>query len=142
MRKIFGMECTGGQEHCAFKHPAIIQTDRNQRWNHKEYVNYTSFLTPVCSKYKFKGEKIDNIKGKYLFIYTDGLDEAENLKQELFGKERLLEVLRGKIADKASQAIETMTAEVEKHRNGAEPNDDLTMMCINIKNHNEYDYQD
>ena len=41
-------ECTGGQEHCAFKHPAIIQTDRNQRWNHKEYVNYTSFLTPVC----------------------------------------------------------------------------------------------
>ena len=41
-------ECTGGQEHCAFKHPAIIQTDRNQRWNHKEYVNYTSFLPPVC----------------------------------------------------------------------------------------------
>ena len=42
------IKCTGGQEHCAFKHPAIIQTDRNQRWNQKEYVNYTSFLPPVC----------------------------------------------------------------------------------------------
>ena len=29
-------EYTGGQEHCAFKHPAIIQTDRNLRRNHKE----------------------------------------------------------------------------------------------------------
>ena len=30
--------------------------------------------------------------------------------------------------------IETMTAEVERHRNGAESNDDLTMMCLRIYN--------
>jgi hypothetical protein len=29
--------------------------------------------------------------------------------------------------------IESITADVEAHRNGAEPNDDLTMMCLNIK---------
>jgi serine phosphatase RsbU (regulator of sigma subunit) len=28
--------------------------------------------------------------------------------------------------------VETMAAEVETHRNGAEPNDDLTMMCIRV----------
>lgn len=28
------------------------------------------------------------------------------------------------------QVIETLQAEVENHRNGAEPNDDLTIMCL------------
>jgi hypothetical protein len=29
--------------------------------------------------------------------------------------------------------VETLKAEVEKHRNGAEPNDDLTMMGIYLR---------
>ena len=127
---------TGQLDFCNCGHCAPVIGDGE---GHASFIKMLPNLPiGISPKYKFKGEKIDNIKGKYLFIYTDGLDEAENLKLELFGKERLLEVLRGKIADKASQAIETMTAEVEKHRNGAEPNDDLTMMCINIKNHNEH----
>ena len=131
---------TGQLDFCNCGHCAPVIGDGE---GHASFIKMLPNLPiGIFPKYKFKGEKIDNIKGKYLFIYTDGLDEAQNLKLELFGKDRLLEVLRGKIADKASQAIETMTAEVEKHRNGAEPNDDLTMMCINIKNHNEYDYQD
>jgi len=28
--------------------------------------------------------------------------------------------------------VDTLKAEVEKHRAGAEPNDDLTMMCLTI----------
>jgi serine phosphatase RsbU (regulator of sigma subunit) len=34
--------------------------------------------------------------------------------------------------ENACQVIETMEAEVEKHRDGAEPNDDLTIMCIKL----------
>ena len=131
---------TGQLDFCNCGHCAPVIGDGE---GHASFIKMLPNLPiGIFPKYKFKGEKIDNIKGKYLFIYTDGLDEAENLKQELFGKNRLLEVFRSKTSDKANQAIETMTAEVEKHRNGAEPNDDLTMMCINIKNHNEYDYQD
>jgi serine phosphatase RsbU (regulator of sigma subunit) len=29
--------------------------------------------------------------------------------------------------------VEHLAEEVEKHRNGAEPNDDLTMMCIRVE---------
>ena len=32
----------------------------------------------------------------------------------------------------ARRLIETMTAAVDRHRDGAEPNDDLTMMVINL----------
>ena len=80
----------------------------------------------------YEGEEIDTIKGRALFIYTDGLNEAENDRQEQFGDDRLLEILRTTPFDTAQGLIDALRAEVEKHRNGAEPNDDLTMMCVKI----------
>ena len=75
---------------------------------------------------------IESIKGKPLFIYTDGLNEAENREQEQLGDNRLLDILRNTNFENARQVIETLTAAVEQHRNGAMPNDDLTMMCIRV----------
>ena len=82
---------------------------------------------------EYEGEEIENIKGKPLFIYTDGLNEAEDLQQKQFGDDRLLDILRHTHFDSAQQVIDTLAAEVEHHRNGAEPNDDLTMMCIRVE---------
>jgi len=81
---------------------------------------------------EYEGEEIETIKGRALFIYTDGLNEAENPQQEQFGDERLLDILRNTHFDTAQQVIETLAADVVAHRNGAEPNDDLTMMCLRV----------
>ena len=81
---------------------------------------------------EFKGEEIESIKGRPLFIYTDGLNEAENPAHEQFGDEHLLSFIRSCHYESARQLIIDIAADVEKHRNGAEPNDDLTMMCISI----------
>jgi len=67
-----------------------------------------------------------------LFIYTDGLNEAEDPEQRQFGDERLLDILRNTHFDTAQQVIETLAADVAAHRQGAEPNDDLTMMCLRV----------
>ncbi len=83
---------------------------------------------------EFQGEEIESIKGRPLFIYTDGLNEAENPSHEQFGDDRLLSFLRNCSYESAKQVIETIAADVEQHREGAEPNDDLTMMCIYFKN--------
>jgi serine phosphatase RsbU (regulator of sigma subunit) len=80
----------------------------------------------------YEGEEIGSIKGRSLFIYTDGLNEAENRELEQFGDDRLLDILHTINFDTAQHVIEILTAEVEKHRNGAEPNDDLTMMCLRL----------
>ena len=82
---------------------------------------------------EYVGESIDSFKDRLLFLYTDGLNEAEDTEQNQFGDERLLDILRQTHFDSAKQVVETMTLEVERHRNGAEPNDDLTMMCIKLK---------
>ena len=80
----------------------------------------------------FEGEEIDTIKGRPFFIYTDGLNEAENKEKEEFSDARLIEILRNTCFSSSQQLIEKLRAEVEAHRNGAEPSDDLTMMCLYI----------
>jgi serine phosphatase RsbU (regulator of sigma subunit) len=79
---------------------------------------------------EYIGEEIDTIQDRPLFIYSDGLNEAENQEQQQFGNDRLLSILRNTHFESSRQVVETIAAEVESHRNGAEPNDDLTMMCI------------
>ena len=91
-----------------------------------------NFPIGVLPGLEFEGEEIESIKGRALFIYTDGLNEAENREHEQFGDERLIDILRNTHFDSARQVIETLAAEVEKHRDGADPNDDLTMMCLRI----------
>jgi sigma-B regulation protein RsbU (phosphoserine phosphatase) len=77
-----------------------------------------------------EGEEIENVKGRALFIYTDGLNEAENRQQEQFGDDHLLDILRPPHFDTAQQVVESLKVEVERRRNGAEPNDDFMIMCI------------
>ena len=92
-----------------------------------------NFPIGIMPGLEFQGEEIESIKGRPLFVYTDGLNEAENPAHEQFGDDRLLRFLRNCRLESARQVIETIAEDVEKHRNGAEPNDDLTMMCLNIK---------
>jgi serine phosphatase RsbU (regulator of sigma subunit) len=82
---------------------------------------------------EYEGEAIDSIKGRSLFVYTDGLNEAENRQQQQFGDDRLLDILRDTHFESTRVLIESLQAEVEKHRDGADPNDDLTMLCLEIK---------
>ena len=81
---------------------------------------------------EFVGEYVENIKGCPLFIYSDGLNEAENRQQKQFGDERLLQILQDNHFDSAQQVIEYLCDAVEKHRSGAAPNDDLTMMALKV----------
>ena len=80
----------------------------------------------------YEGEEIADITGKAFFVYSDGLNEAENRQQEQFSDERLLEILKTRPFESARQTIEMLKAEVETHRDGAEPNDDLTMLCLKV----------
>ena len=81
---------------------------------------------------EFVGETIDNIKGIPLLIYSDGLNEAENSRQEQFGDEHLLDVLNNNHFESSRQVIRKFLKEVEIHRDGADPNDDLTIMCLKV----------
>ena len=92
----------------------------------------SNFPVGVLPGLEFQGEEVESIKNRPLFIYTDGLNEAENRAHEQFGDDRLLDILRNTRFDSARQVVETLSECIEKHRDGADPNDDLTMMCLRV----------
>ena len=63
-----------------------------------------------------------------LFLYTDGLTEAENISHEQFGEKRLDAALRVRLS--AIDYLKNMQAEVEKFVGNAPQSDDLTMLFI------------
>ena len=102
--------------------------------HHGEFLQMLpNFPIGVLPGLEFQGEEIDTIKGRALFLYTDGLNEAENREHEQFGDDRLLSILRNTHFESAQQVVETLYNEVQRHRDGADPNDDLTMMCLRMQ---------
>ena len=102
--------------------------------HHGEFLQMLpNFPIGVLPGLEFQGEEIDTIKGRALFLYTDGLNEAENREHEQFGDDQLLSILRNTHFESAQQVIETLYNEVQHHRDGADPNDDLTMMCLRMQ---------
>ena len=81
----------------------------------------------------FYGESIDDIRNKQLLVYSDGLNEAENPQQELLGNARLLELMASAKSLSSQQVIEMLLNAVEEHRAGADPNDDLTLLCLTVR---------
>jgi sigma-B regulation protein RsbU (phosphoserine phosphatase) len=73
--------------------------------------------------------------GTTLFIYTDGLNEAENAVQEQFGDNRMLAKAGELLAESltAKQIVNEMTDAVHRFVGDAEPSDDMTMLAIQYK---------
>ena len=87
----------------------------------------------IIPEVTFVGETIKDIRHKPFLIYTDGLNEAENQLQEQLGDERLLKYLQQTPFTSAQALVNGLTSLVEHHREGAEPNDDLTMLCLHFQ---------
>ena len=71
--------------------------------------------------------------GDKLFVYTDGLPEATNAKEELLGEERMLRGLRKGENGTPQQILEAVNDEVRAFVGEAPQFDDLTMLCLHYK---------
>ena len=76
----------------------------------------------------FEEQETDLNYDDALFLYTDGLSEAENLEHEQFGMERIEAALHGH--KKSELHLKNMQNEVEKFVGNAPQSDDLTMLFI------------
>jgi serine phosphatase RsbU (regulator of sigma subunit) len=120
---------TGRLDYCNAGHnPPVLGIDGDDHFMEME-SNAPIGLWPNL---EFAGEYVDSIRQKLLLVYTDGLNEAENLQQEQFGEDRLLDILNHRHFNSCRELVEHLNVQVANHRNGAEPNDDLTMMCLMV----------
>ncbi len=80
----------------------------------------------------FEQQEIDTVDGLSLFLYTDGLTEAEDMQQRLYGEDRLIGQLSGCQHESARELIEHVISSVRNHAGEAEQSDDLTVMAVRI----------
>ena len=80
------------------------------------------------SRYESNGRKLE--PGDTLFLYTDGVTEAENRQEEFYGEKRLLDTV-GRFAGKAPRKlVNGVWKEIEAFQKGREQFDDITMLAM------------
>lgn len=82
---------------------------------------------------KYKDYEIELQPGDKLFVYTDGVPEASNKDNELYGTERMLKALNESRKGGPKEILQGVRKSVDDFVEEAEQFDDLTMMCIEYK---------
>ena len=86
----------------------------------------------VAAELKYTEQETTIPRGTTLFLYTDGLTEAENACQEHFGMKRITDVITS-FSGSPQELIETMIAAVHQYVGETEQSDDLTMLAFKLK---------
>ncbi len=78
----------------------------------------------------FKSYELTLEKGDALFVYTDGVPEATNSENELFGTDRMVEALNSAKDAKPRDLLRALRASVDAFVGDAPQFDDLTMLTL------------
>jgi phosphoserine phosphatase RsbU/P len=78
----------------------------------------------------FSEEEVVLEPGDQLFIYTDGVHESLNPRDELFGRARLEAVVQKHAHLGANEVILQVQKERDRFSEGRQPQDDITLFCI------------
>ena len=89
-----------------------------------------SFVIGGMAGAKYKEYALDLNEGDELFLYTDGVPEAVNTENEMFGTDRMLAVLNSIKEASPEEKIENMRKEAAAFAGSAERFDDMTMLCF------------
>ena len=110
----------------------IIPADENQApYFYKAIPN---LAVGLFADFPYQMENIDLQPGTRLLVYTDGVSEAETVRKDLFGDDRLLAVASTPEFRKMNpeEMVNAVNAAVKEFVNGNEQNDDITIMAIEI----------
>jgi sigma-B regulation protein RsbU (phosphoserine phosphatase) len=81
---------------------------------------------------QYQTVEVDLESGDWLFLYTDGLVEAENSEGQEFGIERLEKLLVEAGPEKVDMILAEVEAQASRHRGGVEAEDDSTLLLLQV----------
>ena len=91
------------------------------------------FVLAGFEEYQYKEEKITLKEGDRIFLYTDGATEAFNVKDELYGEERLIACLKDQSGKPIDEVLRGVRADIKEFAKGTQQSDDLTLLAFDYK---------
>lgn len=116
-----GVAANAGHEH-----PALMRNGGSF-----EIIKYRhSPALAIMEGMHFREHNFQLYPGDCLFVYTDGVPEASNEKQEMFGEERLLNALNRDKFESAKDLLRSVRNQIDDFEGEAMQFDDLTMLAF------------
>ena len=95
------------------------------------------FVLAGMEEMKFTEGRITLCEGDKLFLYTDGVTEATNTHNALYGKERLLLVLNKNKQQNPKETLSSVKADIDDFVGETPQFDDITMLCVEYRRNGE-----
>ena len=103
------------------------------------YKDKHGFVIGGMDGLKYKQYELQLQPGTKLFLYTDGVPEATDAENNLFGIDRMLEALNEEPDANPEQLLKNVRRHVDAFVGKAEQFDDLTMLCLEYRGPEEND---
>jgi sigma-B regulation protein RsbU (phosphoserine phosphatase) len=117
--------CSAGQTQPVFRSAASNETRLVE-------TEGDSFPLGILEDASYEDTRLQLAAGDKVVLYTDGIVEAMNEQEELFGFDRLLEVIRKSPAQTAEALLEEIKGNVDEFATGVAQHDDLTVIVVSV----------
>ncbi|MBR2527824.1 MAG: PP2C family protein-serine/threonine phosphatase [Blautia sp.] len=119
-----GLAANAGHEH-----PALCR--KGQQYELIEYKHAPAL--GVMPGLKFREHEFQLYPGDKIFVYTDGVTEANNADKELFGTDRTIEALNADPSSSLRDTLRRVRKAIDEFAHGEPQFDDITMMGFEYK---------
>lgn len=109
--------------------PALLRADGT-----RALLECGGTVVGISEAIPFEEDVVQLVPGDRVVFYTDGLSEGMNGKEEMYGDERVVDFAAAlPAAENPRQQIESMLADLTRFLAGREPQDDITVMLLRIR---------
>jgi serine phosphatase RsbU (regulator of sigma subunit) len=115
---------------CAAHDPICCYNPRTKTWRELDegFLALGAMADSIYEEYRADGIE----PGTTIFIGTDGIWEARNTQNEMYGKERMLKMLEAHLDKPAKEAGLAMEADLDAFLTGTKAQDDVTYVLIRM----------
>ena len=121
---------TGTLKYCNAGHNPPVIIDANGNASFLPVIS--NLALGIWKDFDFEDQEIKIEKGSNIFLYTDGVNEAESICKEQYGEERMLKCLAKYHSKSPRIIVEEILNEIKAHTVDAEQNDDITVLCCKL----------
>ena len=108
------------------EYPAVYRADSG----YELFMSKHSPAVATMEGMKFRESEFTLNPGDNLFIYTDGVAEATNINDELYGTDRMIADLNKTQKQSVQETLSFMKHQVDEFTGEAPQFDDITMLCL------------
>jgi sigma-B regulation protein RsbU (phosphoserine phosphatase) len=95
-----------------------------------DHLHSTALVQGVDNNALFEAKTIRIHQGERLLLYTDGVSEAFNAKDEEYGEPRMTAFIRAQASLSSEDLIRRLVNDVLAFCDPAKPHDDMTLMAV------------